>query len=320
MRIMILAAIAGGILISAGSGKAQCACGTGGKKSNLEIVPIDIDRAEISAGGGAYAVKEFVDLRSNIDRSKLFGNGKGRHSKNPYYAANVPYGRYRIELQSKSGSDSFGRLIDVCQPDENNVEVPREFARVHVVPVLDDNISHVVDFDSPSTVIITKFQNSLDGTEMSDLFKKGTSADQIPYGYYDLEFLLPLGLVKREVHVFQPDVWVFSASPSYFGDAFISGPGDVVSGELKNIPVSEKPVFMIMSGIYFPYTINSIVSDAGNGDGSFSFVADNPMGEFMLYTIGKSGILDAREFSIPQKLKITIDLSHPNPPKLDDAP
>jgi len=106
------------------------------------------------------------------------------------------------------------------------------------------------------------------------------------------------------------------------GDAFISGPGSVVSGELKNIPASERPVFMIMSGVYFPFTMNSIVSEMGPGSGSFSFIGDNPSGEFMIYTIGKSGILDAREYNIPRDLdsKVTIDLAHPSPPKIEDTP
>jgi hypothetical protein len=196
------------------------------------------------------------------------------------------------------------------------VEVPREFARVHIVPLLAGISS--VEAESTETLKVTKFQND-DGTEMSGMFKGGV-ADQIPYGYYDLEFLLGLGDVKREVHVFQPDVWVFSDSGGYYGDTDASGPGNVIRGELKSIPANERPVFMIMSGVYFPYTINSVVSDTGDGSGSFSFVGNNPSGRFMLYTIGKSGILDAREFGIPRESEITIDLSHPSPPKIDDAP
>lgn len=123
-----------------------------------------------------------------------------------------------------------------------------------------------------------------------------------------------MGYIKREVDVFQPDVWVFSGSPAFYGDADTSGPGNVIRGELKNIPANERPIFMTMSGIYFSYTINSVVSETGNGSGSFSFIGKNPSGKFMLYTIGKSGILDAREFGIPRDSVITVDLSHRTPP------
>jgi len=294
--------------------RAQCGPGTNGRKSNLTISPID--RSKSLSERDAYDVKEFVDLRSNVDRARLFGRNKKVHLDNPaYFAAHVPYGRYRIKLQSRSGSDSFGRYIDVCQPDET-VEVPREFARVHIVPLRGDG--NLVEADSADFPKVIKFRNSLDDTEISDLFKKGV-ADQIPYGPYDLEFILPLGDIKREVDVFQPDVWVFSGSPSFYGDADISDPGNVVRGELKNIPANERPVFMIMAGVYFPYTINSVVSDTGNGSGSFSFVGNNPSGEFMLYTVGKSGVLDAREFKIPRHSEIMVDLSHSSPPKVDDA-
>ncbi len=255
-------------------------------------------------------------MRSNVDRSQLFGRNKKVHIDNPaYYAAHVPFGRYRIKLRSKSSSVSFGRLIDVCQRDES-VEVPREFARVHIFPLLGGLTS--VEAESTATLKVTKFQNELDDTDISDQFKQGV-ADQIPYGNYDLEFLLGLGDVKREVDVFQPDVWVFSDSGGFNGDADITDPINVIRGGLKNIPSNERPIFMIMSGVYFPYTINSVVSDTGNGSGSFSFVGDNPGGRFMLYTVGKSGVLDARMFQIPRDSEIMIDLSHPSPPKIDDA-
>lgn len=317
MQISKSLLLAAAICVSTICCRSQCNCGTGGKKSNLTLVPID--RSTSLAELDDYEVKEFVDLRTNTDRSGLFGSDKkGRHDHPAYFAGQVPYGRYRIRLQSKSGHDSFGRLIDVCQPDES-VEVPREFARVHIIPLVVDGKS--VNIDSSSSIKVKKFQNRLDDTDISELFKQGV-ADQIPYGYYDLELILPLGSVKREVDVFQPYVSVYSDSPGYMGDAFTSGPGGVVSGELKNIPAGEKTVFMIMSGVYFPFTINSVVSDTGLGSGSFSFVGNNPSGEFMIYTVGKSGILDAREINIPRDLgsKITIDLAHPSPPNINHAP
>jgi hypothetical protein len=200
-------------------------------------------------------------------------------------------------------------LIDVCQQNEK-VEVPRQFARVHIVSLL-TGISSVTT-GSPDLITVTKFQNTWDGTEMSGLFKKG-GADQIPYGSYDLEFILPLGVIKRKVDVFQPDVWVFSGSQGFYGLIDSSGPGNVVRGELKNIPANERPIFMIMSGVYIPYTINSVVTEAGDGSGTFSFEGYNPLSVYMLYTIGKSGILDAREFQLPEESEINNDLSHSNP-------
>jgi hypothetical protein len=213
-------------------------------------------------------------------------------------------------------------LIDVCQQEgrvpPETVEVPREFARVHIVPLLAGLSS--VKSESVDLVTLGTFQNMLDGTEMSDLFKEAV-ADHVPYGHYHLEAAVGLAAVKREVDVFQPDVWVFADSKGLYGDYDgISGPQNVVSGQLKNIPAGEKPVFLTMSGINTPYMVNSIVTDTGGGNGTFSFIGTNPVGEFMLYTIGKSGILDAREFSTLRGSEITIDLAHPSPPKIDDAP
>jgi hypothetical protein len=74
---------------------------------------------------------------------------------------------------------------------------------------------------------------------------------------------------------------------------------------------------MTMSGVYVPYMINSAVSDTGSGKGTFSFLRVNPNSVFMLFTIGKSGILDAREFKLPREPEIIIDLAHPNSPKID---
>lgn len=315
MNIIKSMAIAAAIVMSVTCCRPQCNCGTGGKKSILTIVPID--RSKSWSNQDEYDVKEFVNLQSNTDLSRLFGrHEKGPLDKGPYYAAEVPFGRYWIKLQSRSGSGSFGRLIDVCKQDEK-VEIPRQAARVHIVPLTSGDGS--VRYGSKDSVTVTRFQNTLDGTEMSGLFKGG-SADQIPYGDYDLEFVLPLGVIKREVDVFQPDVWVYSSSQGFYGDTAYSGPANFVHGEVMNIPAHERPVFMIMSGIYVPYTINSFVSDDDSGHGSFSFIGANPYGDFMLYTVGKSGVLDARMFKVPRESKIMIDLSHPNAPTNDAAP
>lgn len=310
------------ILILAPGCRAQCSSYAHGTRADLLIEPVD--RSKDAPIWDLYYIKEFVDLRTNTDRSRLFGrNKKARVDHLAYFASHVPKGRYRITLQSRSGPDSFGRLIDVCpqgNPQWNlpyeSVEVPREFARVHIVPLLTEFNSVKND----SAIVVGTFQNTWDGTDMFGLFKENV-ADHVPYGRYHFDAAAGLGVVERDVDVFQPDVWVFSDSAGFYGDSDgPSGPNNVVSGELKNIPANEKPVFMIMSGVYMPYTINSVVSDTDNGNGTFSFVGTNPFGEFMLYTIGKSGILDARVFKAPRESKIVIDLAHPSLPKIDDAP
>ena len=63
--------------------------------------------------------------------------------------------------------------------------------------------------------------------------------------------------------------------------------------------------------------INSILSDTGSGHGTFTLVGVNPDGIYLLTTIGRSGILDVREIKLPRKDSVTINLSHPNPPKRD---
>jgi len=324
-----LIAVAAAILVSATCCRSQCIGGTGGKTGTLRILPVD--RSKTLATQDDYVVKEFMDLRSNTDQSRLFGRRKETvHGGGPYYADHVPFGRYRIKLQSKSGGDSFGRLIDVCEPDED-VEVPNKFGRVHIVPMLSGLRS--VKPDSVDMVEVGKFQNTYDHTEMSDLFKAGV-ADQIPYGRYELEYVSTVGAIEREVDVFQADVWIFSDGVEFDGIEAYSVPSNIVRGEIKNIPENEKPVFMIMSGVYIPYTINSVVTDAGNGSGTFSFVGKNPRAVYMLCTIGKSGILDARVFSLegdsnvksdplnPSSLDpvIIVDLSHPSPPKIHGTP
>lgn len=267
----------------------------------------------------SYYVKQFVDLQSNTDKAGLFGHhNKGPYDRNPYFAPNIPYGRYRVVLQSKSGSDSFGRIIEVCRK-EVFVEVPNHFARVHIV-FLSETLN-TLEAANSAAVEVMQFRNSDDDTEMASLFK-GLVAEQVPYGHYDMNLLVPFYGVDRHVDVLQPDVWIFIGDPAYpYGDTRASyGPINVIRGELKNIPDNERPVFLTMSGVTFPYMINSTVTDTGAGSGTFSFLGVNPYAVYMLYTMGKSGILDAREFDVRRESKIVIDLAHPNPPKIDDAP
>jgi hypothetical protein len=317
MRVIKLITIAVALLVSTPYCRPQCSGNTHGKRGNtLEIRPTD--GLGLRLDEEVY-VKKFVDLRSNTDRARLFGvDPKFPDPRFPFFAKHMPYGRYRIELQARSGSEAFGRVIDYCQKDEA-VEVPNHSARVHIV-LLDESLNSVEAAD-PGGVKVIHFTYNDDDTEMASLFK-GAAADQVPYGHYELEFLVPLGYIDRQVDVLQPDVWVYSDDAIYnFGDTGASdGPENVVRGELRNIPDNQRPVFLTMSGVNVPYMIDSAVTDTGGGNGTFSFLGLNPMSVYMLYTIGKSGILDAREVKIPRESEIVIDLAHPSPPKIDDAP
>ena len=295
----------------------QCNGKTHGTRDDvLEIRPTDGLGSLLDKD---YYVKEFVDLQSKVNRASWFGvDPKYPDPRYPLIAKNVPYGRYRIVLQSKSGSDVFGRVFDYCGKygKYETVEVPNHFARVHIV-LLNETLNSV-EADDPRRINVTQFSDIHDGTEMASLFK-GAVADHVPYGHYDLSFLANLGGADRHVDVLQPDVWVFSGSILFPYGAFPAslGPQNIVRGELRNIPANERPVFPTMSGVNIPYTINSAVTDTGGGNGTFSFVGGNPPDVFMLYTIGKSGILDAREFKTPRDSEIIIDLAHPNPPKIE---
>jgi hypothetical protein len=256
-----------------------------------------------------FAVKEFINLKSQRDLSASFGADA---KLGPFWIKHVPYGTYRIKIQY--GSEEFGRLIDVCDPDES-IEVSNRFARVRIV-LLDTNTSSVKEADA-RLVTVKSFRN-LDGTEMKSLFK-GAVAGEVPFGSYDLEMFHPLaGRIKRQVDVYQEDVRVFSGILWFgLGDRNYNGPENVVQGEIQNIPANERPLFVTMSGIYAPFMSNSTVSDSGGGSGTFSLNGANPLGEYLLYTIGRSGILDAREIKVPRETKVMIDLSHPNPPMKD---
>jgi hypothetical protein len=278
----------------------QCSAESSGKKGTLTLALTD--GLGHPLGPGSYSVKEFMNLKSKKDLSGLFGvNSK----MGPLAAEHVPFGTYQIKIQSQSGSEVFGRLIDVCQEDES-VEVPDHFARVHIV-LLTTAASSVEDA-SPSLVHVAKFR-SVDGTEMTGLFK-GAVADEVPYGSYDLELFDPLGgIIKRRVDAFQKDVWVYSGLVARYGDRPYSGPDNVVHGEVENIPANEMPLFVTMTGVYVSHMINSILSDTGNGRGTFTLAGVNPEGIYLLITIGRSGVLDVREIKLPRKDEVTIELA-----------
>ena len=281
--------------------KSQCDSNIKQGEARLTVTPF--------GAPGPHTVKEFVNLKSRKNLAQLFGAVSPK--RNPYVAEHVPFGTYRITMQSHDRSVTWGRLIDVCEKDMY-VEVRNHFAKVHVM-LLNATEDSVKDGDSNS-VHVMSFQND-DGTAMTSLFK-GAVADQVPYGSYDLKLFDPIGgVTERHVDVFQPDVWVYSGILALDGDTVYSGPRNVVQGKIENIPDNEKPLFVTMVGLYVPYMINSPVLNSNTGDGTFSFVGVNPNSVFMLLTIGQSGVLDAREFKIPDTSEIVVDLSHPSAPK-----
>jgi len=286
----------------------QCCVKSIGRKGTLSITLTD--GLGHPLGPGPYSVKEFINLRSKKDLSGLFGISS---KMGPLAAERVPFGTYEIRIKSLSGSEVFGRVIDVCQENES-IEVPDHFARVHVALLITGARS--VKDAGTGLVHVRSFRSDY-GTEMAGLFK-GAVADEVPYGSYDLELFDPLGgVIKRQVDVFQQDVWVYSGLLARDGDRPYLGPENIVRGMVKNIPANERPVFVTMSGVYLSRMINSSVSDTGNGRGTFGLAGVNPDGVYMLFTIGRSGILDAREFQLPGESEIVVDLSRPNSPKAE---
>ena len=305
MKLIVMAII---LLLSSRCCEPQCGVKSIGKRGALAVTPTD--GLGHPLGPGPYSVKEFINLKSKKNLSGLFGvNSK----MGPLAAEHVPFGTYKIKIKSLSGSEVFGRVIDVCQENES-IEVPDHFARVHVALLI--TAARSVKNAGTGLVHVRTFRSD-DGTEMAGFFK-GAVADEIPYGSYDLELFDPIGgVIKRQVDVFQQEVWVYSGLLARVGDSRYIGPANIVRGKVENIPANERPVFVTMSGVYIPRMINSTVSDTGDGRGTFGLAGINPDGVYMLFTIGRSGILDAREFQLPGESEIVVDLSRPNPPKVE---
>jgi hypothetical protein len=258
-----------------------------------------------------WRVSELFNLDKKRDYSNLFGKRK----KDPTMADHVPYGNYRLTIDY--GGKAISTNLSVCQWEES-AEVTNRFARVHIVGVLADSKSVTLEGTNDPTLKVARFKHQSDDTDFADHFQKG-EGDHIPYGSYRLELLQGIGVDIRDVDVFQDDVWVYSGTLGSLGDSNFSGPGGVVSGEVLNIPDAEKPLFVTLSGLYTPFMINSQVTELAGGRGSFQFVGDNQMGDYVLYTVGRSGVLDARTFNMADllnDLRITVDLAHASPLKV----
>lgn len=280
----------------------QRGCRSG--QSHLTLHPTDGLGRPLSQA----VIKSFVDLRSGKDFAESFGKDR----KSPF-SASLPFGRYRVEIGTSPGKNAFGRIVDVCYKDES-VEVPNRFGRVYVF-LFTTNDNGIEDVDN-SLVNVADFKNTADGTNMAQLFKSGV-ATEVPYGSYVLKISDPLGgVIRRRVDVFQADVSVFSGLLAYGEGGAYSGPLNIVQGQITNIPMNEKPIFVTMSGIYIPYMINSTVSPDGDNQGTFTFEGVIPSGVYMLFTVGKLGVLDARQLTVPVKGEVVVELSHPHPPEV----
>jgi len=251
----------------------------------------------------------------NLDKKRDYSNLFGKKNKNSTIAEHVPYGNYRLTIDY--GSKAITTNLSVCRWEES-AEVTNRVARVHIVGVLSNSKSVTLEGTNDPTLKVASFKHQSDDTNFADHFQKG-EGDHIPYGSYQLELVQGIGAEIRDVDVFQDDVWVYSGTLGFYGDTAFSGPGNVISGEILNIPDTEKPLFVTLNGLYTPYMINSQVTGLVGGRGSFQFVGFNRYGMYIMYTMGRSGVLDARTFNMADllnDLKITVDLAHASPPKV----
>jgi len=271
-------------------------CRSKGKATIMFDVTNGVD---LKVGSSKLTVESFLNVATNQELRRKF-----RYIKGTWTADKIPYGRYTLKV-SGDGFVPTGRLIDVCDLFAY-VEVPTRFGMVRIETMLDLRSGGPKAPGKPlhELVMVTSFRRE-DGTDFSKQFKLG-EADKIPYGIYELEAIGPLGgTIRREVDVFQPEVWVLAGFPVTFGDVFVSGPSLTLSGTVKNIPEAEKPVFVKLVGTDCDSMFDDKVS-ASSGSFSMAIWADNC--SFLLFTIGKSGILDVRELSLPAHGGIEVDL------------
>ena len=229
---------------------------------------------------------------------------KFRLAKGMWAADKIPYGSYILRVRGDSFA-STERPVDVCNHFVD-VEVPTKSGTVRIATTL-DWLS-----DSPGTksqkqgelVQVISFQDE-NGTDFSKKFEKG-EASNIPYGFYELQATGPIGgVIRREVDVFQSEVWVLAGFGGQLGDVDFSQPNQILHGVVKHIPESEKPIFVKLIGIRCEAALDGKV-DADSG--SFSMAISTSGCPYLLFTMGRSGILDAREISLPTHDEIEIDL------------
>lgn len=265
-------------------------------KGDATVVFDVTDGLGTKVGGGDVKVESFLNVDTGQDFRQKFLYAKGMWSANK-----IQYGRYKIRVR---GNDflSIEQPIDVCNPFVD-VEIPTKFSAIRIATI--PNSSDTQSPKQNELVKVISFENE-DGTDFSEKFKKG-EAGNIPYGLYELKAIGPIGgLIWREVDVFQPEVWVMAGFTGEYGDVDFVQPNQRLHGVVKHIPESEEPLFVKLLGVRCEANLDGKVDAAS---GVFSMAISAGSCPYLLLTIGRSGILDAREISLPLNGEVEIDLA-----------
>jgi hypothetical protein len=146
---------------------------------------------------------------------------------------------------------SAARVVRVATAE---VPVSAKTATVHLVPDF-DLVGAWADFR------IDSFRSRDEDLNLAARFQ-GRTATKIPYGIYDLRISHRLGLARRRVDVFQPDVWVIFGIETY-GESAARGPRNVFTGTIENINPDDEPVFVRAMAAYFDYSLDGKVTVKG---------------------------------------------------------
>jgi hypothetical protein len=140
---------------------------------------------------------------------------------------------------------------------------------------------------------------------------RGNTAKEIPYGEYNVR-VHKTGFTSGEItaQVFQPVVWVvvaLSVGGTLRGE--YTGARLQLTGTVTNIDPSEQPVYIRLSAIYSNFIMDTRVN-VRDQSGAFTLAGVIPDGEYILLTIGRTRVLDMRQFKVafPAKEPIMIDL------------
>jgi hypothetical protein len=268
------------------------------------------DGLGVGLDGSGESIVSFESLDNRKDLAKSFHQFHGWE----WTARRIPFGHYKATIRGEKFG-VIGRLVDVYN-DFVDIEVPTRYATVHVEFKFDlwNNIVPSIPSGKLTRGVarVKSFRN-IDRTEFSSQFKS-CQADNIPYGTYEIKIDDPLnGEIRRVVDVFKPEVWVLSGLLAYGEYPAYSSPKNVIVGTVRNIPKSEEPIYVKMMGIYFEATLDDRVAETASS-GTFSLVGYSADGAYLLLTIGRSGVLDEREITLPHAGPIEIDLKNPHPP------
>ena len=155
---------------------------------------------------------------------------------------------------------------------------------------------------------VLSFRDENNGHEFRERFQQNT-ASKIPYGVYHVRVgHIAYWFTEKRVFVFTPNVWaIVGLKISELGDSESPNSHWVVSGTVNNIDPAEEPVYVKLLGLYQDYSVEDRV-DVSGGSGSFTLAGQNPQGRFLLITLGRTRALDVREFTIPARSPIEINV------------